>query len=496
MVPWTVEEKILRKERRRHLRGFEEAGEGAKQKRRKKEEVPETRALAKTKSPPEIKRSPEYRHSPEGRAGEVDLYADLDFGTEPPARILDPKLSTRVIQDCADLDFDRDTSGKPAILGDFGITQKDVSSAYRRREKPPDQVPLPPPKRPRSPSPEGLQTSKRMKRDYYEVVEFDTQSRRNEARSTLGSVRKISTPRRRKDRTAQSVKVEAPQAKPGPAVQHNPQTLRYSRPIDDPPTAASCMPASSFTQTQDPPAHPGGRRRRVQPAEVSLSQGSVSRSLEVRMSQPGALSKGKQRSIAVESSLPPSLIAAQSLYPYDDLSTIMSTYQPTPISQSQTSRKSHRQESTQSQPPSQLPSQPPPFPHTLNSLIIAHLRSISATTTTLASLTKTLHTTPSHLSSALNSLSSDGYLIPSGGGWLVVGYPLLRDIIDAEVRAAQKGKAAKVVLVSKVWREAAVLWNGVGKEAVGDVLAGWFKEHEGWTEVRGGWEWKRGVRGR
>jgi len=324
MVPWTVEEKALRKAKKIHLRKSKGVEEEAKQKKRKKKvELPEPEPLEETQ-PPAKRESPP---APEARPGEVGSCAGLDPGTEEPPPILGPQSDVRVIQDdYSDLNFDRDTSGAPPTLGVLD-TKRRINRGW---EKPPGHVPSPPRKRPRPRSPEILYaSSKRMKQEYDEDLGFDTQGTGNDARSIPGRIRETSSKSlgKRRERTSQPVKAEAPRPKPKSSVQHDPRTLRFSGPMGEPLPVASRMSVTPSIQTWDPL---GSRGRRVRPAEESMSQESVSRSFEVRISKSGTSSKRKRQSVVADSSLPPSSANAQPSYSYDDLPAVISAYQPTP----------------------------------------------------------------------------------------------------------------------------------------------------------------------
>ncbi|KAF8244222.1 hypothetical protein K440DRAFT_610487 [Wilcoxina mikolae CBS 423.85] len=143
-----------------------------------------------------------------------------------------------------------------------------------------------------------------------------------------------------------------------------------------------------------------------------------------------------------------------------------------------------------------------PSARAIKAAILAHLHSTEAATVSSQSLLSTASIaalTPSAelATSALQALAADGYLLPTNTAdfWVVVSYQQLSDIIDSEAKNAMRRSRDRVVLVGRVWRRAGARgghWNGVGKEVVGEVLAGHFGVLEGWVEVKGGWEW-RGV---
>ncbi|KAF8542294.1 telomere regulation protein Stn1-domain-containing protein [Trichophaea hybrida] len=143
-----------------------------------------------------------------------------------------------------------------------------------------------------------------------------------------------------------------------------------------------------------------------------------------------------------------------------------------------------------------------PSARVIKAAILAYLHSTEAATISSQSLLSTtsiaaLAPSVELVTSALQAMAADGYLLPTNTAdfWVVVSYQQLSDIIDSEAKNAMRRSRDRVVLVGRVWRRAGARgghWNGVGKEVVGEVLAGHFGVLEGWVEVKGGWEW-RGV---
>jgi hypothetical protein len=231
------------------------------------------------------------------------------------------------------------------------------------------------------------------------------------------------------------------------AMEHDSYTVRFSRPAQDP---------------QPQPTFRGHRRTEPELDEHDLPPSSQ---------QPPT------------SSLP---LRPQWIEYTDDIPSTISTYNPTPTQPTYRGRR-------------RAPS-PRAGPRIIKAAILAHLRSTSASTVSSQSLFSTasiaaLAPSAALVTSSLQALAADGYLLPTDTPdfWVIVSYQQLSDIIDGEAKSAMHRSRDRVVHVGRVWRQAGARgghWAGVGKEVVGEILAGHFGGVDGWVEVKGGWEWR------
>lgn len=143
----------------------------------------------------------------------------------------------------------------------------------------------------------------------------------------------------------------------------------------------------------------------------------------------------------------------------------------------------------------------------LKPCILNHLRTTSALTTSLRGLLAIpLLSPPSapsvvSISTAIQSLVSDGYLLPPASAgddkYIFVGLPQLKSCIDAAAKSVAKKRKGRDrdVTVKSVWmraREKGGVWAAVGKDVVAEVM-GEYLDNSGWEVVGGGtgkWRWK------
>jgi hypothetical protein len=283
------------------------------------------------------------------------------------------------------------------------------------------------------------------------------------------------------------------------------------------------MSMDSVNSQIGPPSH-----TQQEPYSTFSSQLPPSSRLPSYSQPPISTFKGRRRTGPVQAqetstkndeySLSPPIQTDPSYAASDDIPSTFSTYYPTQntaqYSPQTSTFKGRRRAQPQTEEPTSSQLMPPPQPPSLKSTtrqpklrvlkatIISYLRRTDATTTSAQLLVSTpelavLGTSALVVDPALQSLAADGYLLPTNtpGVWAVVGYALLRDIIDSETKSAMRRSKSKVVSVSTVWKKAGQrggYWAGVGKEVVREVLGSFFGAAEGWVEVKEGWEWRGG----
>jgi hypothetical protein len=593
MKPWVVEDKIIRREKRR-IRS-EQLERGKKRKVRNDEQEGDRKRSCGDGERFQGRRRPEGHvlrprsRSPKPLGPQEDsasIDAETFKGRRRPKGYVPPPISRSPTPEAPKLATppvsrsacpDRQPSVQKRVQYDYSDLEFDVTKGSTRPEK------------------HKVNAAAR------EATPSVGRQEEAHVRSTSVLASDLSSTRRRRIRTVPTEKFIPPivaiQAQEPPAqVQHSAQALRFSQPVDDtvpPPSStfkgrrrlgtlqsgtASQPPAAAqqgtiWSQKSPPrgqilpqtveqevlPALQGCRR--IQPEAAlsgtpsehgfggipadsinsyigpsthtqkdpysTLSSQPPPSSRQPSCSQPPISTfKGRRRTGAVQAqaissknetyNLTPPVQRDPSYATYDDIPSTFSTYYPTQnttqSSLTTSTYKGRRRAQPQIEEPtsSQLmpPPQPPPSKPTtrqpklrvLKATILSYLRRTDATTTSaqlLVSAPEFSEHLPSVVDPALQSLAADGYLLPTNtsGVWAVVGYPLLRDIIDSETKSAMRRSRSKVVSVSTVWKKAGQrggYWAGVGKEVVREVLGSFFGAAEGWVEVKEGWEWRGG----